>query len=461
MNIEKFFNKGVAAQKDNNTALAKTLYQEILAVEPAHLPTLFNLGTVLANEYDFKAARLIYLKLIALEPDYVRGLFNCAWCCLQVQEIEEAKSYLQHAIALVPEYAAAQHLLGSILIKEGAFAEAEQHLTVALQEDPTLAEAYCHLGMVKIHQQYYDEAKSLLEQALAIEPFHAEAYYHLALVHLKHGDHHATESCLQNAIDRDPNHFAALYNMALLKKQQHFYGLADEYLARAQMIKPEDQHVLFLRASLRAGNTESAPPQAFVNSLFDGYADHYDTHMTQVLHYQVPEQLLALFEADKPTAKIRILDIGCGTGLCGPLFKPFASQLMGIDLSQPMLDQAKKRGCYDELKHGDVVALLSDLPDHCFDLCIAADVLGYIGKLDALFEQVARILTPGGRFLFSIEAGSADFQLNQTTRFSHGTDYIHQLALQHQLEVKDLIPGILREQEGHAVQGHYVQLYNL
>lgn len=456
MNIENFFNKAVSAQKDNNAALAKTLYQEILAHDPAHLPSLFNLGTVLANEYDFKAARLIYQRLIALEPDYVRGLFNCAWCCLQVHEINEAKDYLHHAIALVPEYAAAHHLLGSILIKEGLFSEAEQHLTRALNEDPTLAEAYCHLGMVKIHQKSYEQAKGLLEQALDLEPFHAEAYYHLALVHLKYGDLSAAESCLQNAIDRDPLHFAALYNMALLKKQQHFYGLADEYLARAQIIKPEDPHVLFLRESLREDNTESDTPLAFVNTLFDGYADHYDDHMTRVLHYQVPERLFDLFQKNQPRSSLSMLDAGCGTGLCGPLFKPYASRLIGVDLSQAMLSQAAHRACYDELIQGDIVTVLQSMPAHSLDLCIAADVLGYIGKLDGVFEQIVRVLKSGGLFLFSIEAGNLDFHLNHSTRFSHSQHYIQGLANHFDCEIKDIVPGVLREQEGHAVQGFYV-----
>lgn len=454
MDIESFFNKALSAQKDNNTVLAKTLYQEILDVEPTHLPTLFNLGTVLANEYDFKAAKLVFQKLIALEPDYVRALFNCAWCCLQIREVEEAKDYLRHAVSLVPEYAAAQHLLGSILIKEGAFSEAEQHLTLALQEDPSLAEAYCHLGMVKIHQQEDETARSLLEQAITLEPFQAEAHYHLALIQLKRQELSAAENSLQNALDRDPMHFAALYNMALLKKQQHFYGIADEYLARAQAIKPEDSHVLFLRASLREDNTEMAAPISFVSNLFDGYAAHYDDHMLRVLQYQAHEQLAALLP--KNASGLSILDLGCGTGLCGPLFKPFAKHLVGVDLSAPMLAHAREKNCYDVLIEGDIIDVLNKMEAESIDLCIAADVLGYIGKLDALFEAVARVLKPQGLFLFSVELGHSDIQLNHTTRFTHSKDYIERLSDQVELQIQTLNPGVLRQQEGSAVEGYYI-----
>ena len=42
------------------------------------------------------------------------------------------------------------------------------------------------------------------------------------------------------------------------------------------------------------------------------------------------------------------LDLGCGTGLCGPLVKPRVERLDGVDLSGAMLDRARATGVYDD-----------------------------------------------------------------------------------------------------------------
>ena len=36
-----------------------------------------------------------------------------------------------------------------------------------------------------------------------------------------------------------------------------------------------------------------------------------------------------------------VLDIGCGTGLCGPLLRPIAVSLCGVDLSAGMIEKAR------------------------------------------------------------------------------------------------------------------------
>ena len=56
-----------------------------------------------------------------------------------------------------------------------------------------------------------------------------------------------------------------------------------------------------------------------------------------------------------------MLDAGCGTGLCGPLIAPYARRLVGVDLSERMLAQARARDVYDELVKGELTAYLGRL----------------------------------------------------------------------------------------------------
>ena len=64
------------------------------------------------------------------------------------------------------------------------------------------------------------------------------------------------------------------------------------------------------------------------------------------LSYRAPQLIAAALGRVVPAAAgdLAIIDVGCGTGLCGPLLKPYASRLVGVDLSSKMLDAARLRG---------------------------------------------------------------------------------------------------------------------
>ena len=53
------------------------------------------------------------------------------------------------------------------------------------------------------------------------------------------------------------------------------------------------------------------------------------------------------------------MDLGCGTGLMGPLLRSHVKQLEGVDLSAGMVQKAKERGCYDKLDVDELVACLN------------------------------------------------------------------------------------------------------
>ena len=77
------------------------------------------------------------------------------------------------------------------------------------------------------------------------------------------------------------------------------------------------------------------------------------------------------------------VDLGCGTGLAGAKVRHLCTgRMFGCDLSQKMLDVAKEKNIYDDLKKSDVVAFLYRcVPPAAADLIIAADVLVYARRL--------------------------------------------------------------------------------
>ena len=56
----------------------------------------------------------------------------------------------------------------------------------------------------------------------------------------------------------------------------------------------------------------------------------------------------------------RVLELGCGTGLCAALFRSAAARLVGVDVSARMLERARARGLYDELLLGDAVQVTAE-----------------------------------------------------------------------------------------------------
>jgi len=103
-------------------------------------------------------------------------------------------------------------------------------------------------------------------------------------------------------------------------------------------------------------------------------------------------------------AGLRILDLGCGdAGIGRELLEAGASAYLGLEPSQNMLAEARQTlaGTVGET----VQATIEDweYPASTFDLAISRLALHYIEDVETPFRQVFRTLTPGGRFVFSVE----------------------------------------------------------
>jgi predicted TPR repeat methyltransferase len=161
--------------------------------------------------------------------------------------------------------------------------------------------------------------------------------------------------------------------------------------------------------------------------LSDSYAPQFDHSLAQ-LNYRAPEFIVQrLAGAVAANRSLDILDAGCGTGLCGPLLKPFAARLIGVDLSAGMLKEAAKRDLYDELIEGELHTYMTTRPS-TFDVIVACDTLVYHGRLDDAAVAAATALKPGGRLLFTLEQlpddGPAPYRLEPTGRFCHRAAYV-------------------------------------
>jgi predicted TPR repeat methyltransferase len=212
-------------------------------------------------------------------------------------------------------------------------------------------------------------------------------------------------------------------------------------------------HAEYLLSALRPQNGLRPMPRDFVSGLFNEYADHFDGHLVRTLKYSAPQSMFGLLNPCVGNM-FEILDIGCGTGLMGKLLKPFASRIVGVDLSQDMLSRAELTSAYDQLLVADVLEFLEQCKES-FNLVVSADVFIYIGELKNIFKDLSRIIPTGGLFCFSVEKSeSALFSLSpKTLRYSHSSEYIQELASLNNFKIRNCSEGSIRQEHDVGVIG--------
>ena len=134
---------------------------------------------------------------------------------------------------------------------------------------------------------------------------------------------------------------------------------------------------------------------------YDTWADTYDAEVA-ALGYCLPWLVIAMFTRHVAQTDQPILDAGCGTGLLGDTLNTFSyPNIMGIDLSQPMLDNAAKLGVYNRLSQMTLGGTLN-IPDSTFAGVISAGVFTQGHAPHNSFDELIRTTKSGGHIVFSV-----------------------------------------------------------
>lgn len=230
---------------------------------------------------------------------------------------------------------------------------------------------------------------------------------------------------------------------------------------KARAADPEDYHGARLQLA-RLGCGDPAPPmtKTYVRRLFDQYAAHYDTALTEHLAYRGPALLREAVEATKRTAGEPLhfgsaLDLGCGTGLAGAAFRPLVERMVGVDLSPAMIAHAATKHLYHQVFAADLDTFLVEEARKAarYHLVVAADVFVYVNDLQPIAAAVARVLADGGLFAFTVEthADADAVKLLPTLRYAHGEAYLRGALAAAHLTVTVLSKEAVRREKGVPV----------
>ncbi|GLR78615.1 tetratricopeptide repeat protein [Azospirillum oryzae] len=307
-----------------------------------------------------------------------------------------------------------------------------------------------------------EEALEEYREAVALRPNDRDAVLALAEALALSGDALAAVELLQplaRRLEDDASVHHAL-GRSWLALREPTKALAALRHARTAAEGDEAAAIERLIAALEAGEGTDLSA-SYVRALFDRYADRFDQDLVGKLGYAAPELLRSALDRITPGAVgLRILDLGCGTGLAGVAFKPLASRLAGVDLSPRMVEKARQRRLYDELTVGDVVEAMERTPGG-WDLLVAADVLVYIGDLVPVFAAAAHALPPGGRFAATVERLPGEpasltgesFVLGATRRYAHSEQYVRATAEAAGFLIRLMEPCTPRREKGMPVPG--------
>lgn len=388
---------------------------------PDEPDALARLDALIAQGAKQEALRLI--DQLTQDDRSARMACECAMALIDMGEAARAVRLLSPFQSDERSGARLITLLGRAQLASGATQDALGTLREATYIDGRSIEALVALGEAQIACDALPDAIATLERALRLDRDAAGAHFRLGEVWALLDETAKATRAYQAAIAADPGDRR---------------GAAIRLAEMNAIAAPE-------RAS-----------SAYVRHLFDGYAARYDTHMIGALSYRGPQILVTLAEPvwGEATPKYDALDLGCGTGLSGAVFRPWCHRLTGVDLSPRMVAAAEASGHYDHVEVGDLLTALASRTND-LDLAIACDTIIYLGDLIPLFQALQGALKSGGWFLFSAEkmdaTPSGKYEMGPTKRFRHSRAYLESLAQDFGFSVTTLEATSLRTEKRLAV----------
>lgn len=100
----------------------------------------------------------------------------------------------------------------------------------------------------------------------------------------------------------------------------------------------------------------------------------------------------------------RVLDLGCGFGWhCQYAIEQGATAALGIDLSEKMLQEARKRNASPHISYQCMAIEDFNFPPESYDIVISSLTFHYLESFGDICNKVNRCLAPNGAFVFSVE----------------------------------------------------------
>lgn len=412
----------IKAHQAGELAAARTGYEAVLGLRPADPDALHFFGVLLHNQGDSAAGAASIRRSLEVAPNNPHAWLNLGNILLEQEESPAARAAYERCAALAPDLADAWYNLGICLRK--------------MDDAPAAVRA--------------------LDRAITLRCAHAASHYQRGIAQRDAGSLEAAESDFRGALALNPDYTEVYESLGmLLYRQDRVADAATVYQAWAHR-DPSSSTAAHLAAATSGERTPERGSDAYVTETFDRFAATFDQNLAN-LGYRAPALVSAAL-AELMGAQVLdcVLDAGCGTGLCGALLRPLARRLVGVDLSGGMIEGARAKGHYDDLRVGELVAFMRGQPA-AFDAVVSADTFVYFGALEQAFAAAAHSLKRPGRLILTLEeitaAAAATYRLEPHGRYSHRLDYVRDTLEKAGFRQIRSDEQVLRRERGADVRG--------
>jgi len=421
---DKLLKKAINKHKAGQHAVAQSLYKKILKSQPDHIDANYMLGTSLA----------------------------------ETGRADSALKYVRQAEVHAPDSQYIKNNLGNVYRMLGDYENAALKYNEALSIQPDMVQALNNLAIVQRRLHNNDQAIALYKKAISTKPDFLEAHYNLGKSYWDEGQYENAYTCFQRVLELKTDHALAMHEMGNCYMQQKNTEQAISCFEKYLELVDEDTCGARLKLSyLHAGELPERQPEQLIKQTYEKKARTWDQDVERAdMAFLGPQHIeQAIVDLGLSSDNMRVLDVGCGTGLCAPFLKKFSNQLYGVDLSPQMLAQAEKKKLYDKLVCSDILEYLSPSSE-AFDLVVGSGVMIFFGDLRQVIKQTAITINPAGHFIFTLyKSNQEDIEIRDNLHFAHSEQYIRRVASESGFEVVT-IKDVVHEYEQEQPQAGFV-----
>lgn len=172
-------------------------------------------------------------------------------------------------------------------------------------------------------------------------------------------------------------------------------------------------------------------------------SDSFQAQRRAELHSSMADRWLLEIQKYLPQRKLKILDVGCGSGFFTILLGKQGHEVLGTDLTPDMIKKsrelAKEEGVDCKFEIMDAENL--DFPDETFDVVISRNLTWTLPDAGHAYEEWCRVLKKGGILLnFDANYGSSNFADTSHLPENHTHNQVGMDMMQECEEIKKQLP---------------------
>ena len=436
----QFYYYGIGLAESGRLGEAIAAFRSAAGLAPENIAMLTNLGRAYVASGSHAQAVEPLNKALSLNPSHRPAQLFLLNAYISLEEAEKAEVLCDTLLAATPFDNEVLMQFGMVRKLQKRYDEAMQIYDQLLAVSPDSVPVIINKGLLLQSMKRIPDAIEQFDRAVSLSPEMAAAWRILAIARLACADLNGAIDAFDRAFSLAPSDTATGIQLAKALRHAGRLEESEEACRKVLVTEPDNAEAKFFQdAFSKQSNKQKLDriPAEVSKQIYSGKSQQgslgsgFDTSLQNSLEYKAPTVLDdAVRAALDGRENIDVLELGCGSGLCGSKFADISDRLIGTDISPGMLEGARQKDVYTELYEADLIDALDNYEDE-IDLVIAMDVLCFFGDLTDIFQRTRRALHDDGLFGFSVVKPKSDasWELQEYGHFVHSTEHIRNVAV--------------------------------